>query len=255
MDILAYNRHAWNRNVERRNKWTVPVGADVIAAARRGQWEIQLTSVKPAPRSWFPPLPGCEVLCLGAGGGQQGPVLAAAGAKVTVLDNSPKQLAQDRFVAERESLKIATVEGDMADLSKFGDQSFDLIVHPCSNLFAPKVRPVWNEAFRVLRPTGTLLAGFFNSAFFIFDPFELETRVLRVRHKLPYSDLTSLTEEERERYVQREEPLVFGHTLEDLIGGQLAAGFLLAGFYEDLDPESVLSNYMPSLIATRGIKP
>jgi len=31
--------------------------------------------------------------CLASGGGQQGPVLAAAGAHVTVFDNSPRQLA------------------------------------------------------------------------------------------------------------------------------------------------------------------
>jgi hypothetical protein len=38
--------------------------------------------------------------------GQQGPILAAAGARVTVLDNSPRQLSQDRMVAERDGLEI-----------------------------------------------------------------------------------------------------------------------------------------------------
>jgi 2-polyprenyl-3-methyl-5-hydroxy-6-metoxy-1,4-benzoquinol methylase len=70
------------------------------------------------------------VLCLASGGGQQGPILAAAGARVTVFDNSPQQLAQDRFVARREGLTLETVEGDMRDLSVFADVSFDLIVHP-----------------------------------------------------------------------------------------------------------------------------
>src|SRR5688572_26294267 len=166
MDIRAYNRHAWNRNVEKGDPWTVPVSPEIIAAARKGEWFILLTPTKPVPRSWFPPLPGCEVLCLASGGGQQVPILAAAGAQVTVLDNSPKQLAQDRFVAERESLELTTVEGDMRDLSMFRDGSFDLIVHPCSNMFVPEVRTVWREAFRVLRPGGVMLAGFFNSAFF-----------------------------------------------------------------------------------------
>jgi 2-polyprenyl-3-methyl-5-hydroxy-6-metoxy-1,4-benzoquinol methylase len=62
-------------------------------------------------------LPGADVLCLASGGGQQGPLLAAAGASVTVLDASPRQLEQDRAVAARDGLVIRTVEGDMADLS------------------------------------------------------------------------------------------------------------------------------------------
>ena len=77
--------------------------------------------------------------------------MAAAGATVTVFDNSPKQLAQDRFVAERDELAIETIEGDMRDLTVFADGSFELIVHPVSNLFIPNVRPVWREAYRVLR--------------------------------------------------------------------------------------------------------
>ena len=40
MNIREYNRVAWNKEVERGNKWTVPVSEAVIAAARRGEWEI-----------------------------------------------------------------------------------------------------------------------------------------------------------------------------------------------------------------------
>ena len=36
MDIRAYNRTAWNKQVASGNQWTVPVSADMIAAARRG---------------------------------------------------------------------------------------------------------------------------------------------------------------------------------------------------------------------------
>ena len=103
------------------------------------------------PADWFPALPGLDVLCLASSGGQQAPVLAAAGAAVTVLDNSPAQLARDRLVADRDGLELATVEGDMADLSAFPNGRFGLVFHPCSNCFVPQVRPVWREAFRVLR--------------------------------------------------------------------------------------------------------
>jgi SAM-dependent methyltransferase len=154
-DILRYNRDAWDRQVERGNPWTVPVGPDVIARARQGDWQIILTPTKPVPADWFPPLASLEVLCLASGGGQQGPILAVAGAKVTVFDNSPGQLAQDRLVADREGLMMETIQGDMADLSVFPDGRFDLIVHPVSNVFAPDVKPVWREAYRVLRPEGS----------------------------------------------------------------------------------------------------
>ena len=255
MDIQGYNRDAWDKEVERGNQWTVPVGPDVIEAARRGRWEVLLTDTIPVPRGWFPELDGADVLCLASGGGQQAPIFSAAGANVTVLDNSPKQLAQDRLVAERESLDLKTVEGDMADLSMFADESFDLVFHPVSNLFAPEVRPVWAEAFRVLRRGGVLLAGFLNPAVYIFD-LELADRdgELRVRHALPYADATSLGEEEVKRKIGRGEPLEFSHTLDDQIGGQIEAGFVIAGFYEDRHRDDPIAAYMPTFIATRAIK-
>ena len=255
MDILEYNRQAWDRKVQQGDKWTVAVSPDVITGARRGDWQVVLTPTKPVPRDWFPDLNGLEVLCLASGGGQQAPILAAVGASVTALDNSPRQLAQDRLVAEREGLKIRTVEGDMRDLSAFPDGRFGLVFHPVSNCFVPEVRPVWKEAFRVLRRGGILLAGFTNPALFVFDDAESEQGRLVARHAVPYSDLTSLTEEERRRYTDKGEPLVYGHTLEDQIGGQLDAGFVLTGFYEDRNPGHPLANLLPTSIATRAVKP
>ena len=255
MGVRDYNREAWDREVERGNEWTVPVGPDVIEAARQGRWEIVLTETRPVPRDWFPDLEGADVLCLASGGGQQAPVLAAAGANVTVLDNSPRQLAQDRLVAERDSLTIETVEGDMADLSVFADESFDLVFHPVSNLFAPEVRPVWAEAFRVLRRRGSLLAGFLNPAVYIFDLDLVDSSgELRVRYALPYADATSKSEEEVARQIERGEPLEFSHTLEDQIGGQIEAGFVIAGLYEDRHRDDPIAAHMPTYIATRAIK-
>jgi SAM-dependent methyltransferase len=255
MDIAAYNRQAWDRQVGNGCRWTVPVGPEVIAAARRGDWTVALTPARPVPRDWFPELAGLEVLCLASGGGQQAPIFAAAGAVVSALDLSPAQLEGDRLVAEREGLAVRTVPGDMTDLSAFADGSFALIFHPCSNCFVPDVRPVWREAFRVLRPGGLLLAGFLNPAFFVFDDEAAERGELAVRHAVPYSDLTSLTDEERGRYAAKGEPLLFGHTLEDQVGGQLDAGFVLTGFYEDRDPKHPLSKFLSTYAATRALKP
>lgn len=254
MNLRDYNRSAWDHNVEIGNRWTIPVGPEVIAAARRGEWEIILTPTKPVPRNWFPPLAGLDVLGLASGGGQQCPILAAAGANVTVFDNSPKQLAQDRLVAERDGLPITTVEGDMRDLSVFPDGSFGLIFHPCSNGFVPDILPVWREAYRVLRPGGVLLAGFTNPVLCLFDDAAMERGEFVVKHHIPYSDLTSLTDEERRRYTEKNEPLCFGHTLADQIGGQLDAGFLLTGFYEDVGTSWKLTEYIPCFAATRAAR-
>ena len=256
MDVPGYNREAWDRQVEDGNQWTVPFGHEVIEAARQGRWEVLLTDQKYVPREWFPEMSGADVLCLASGGGQQAPTFAAAGANVTVLDNSPKQLAQDRFVAERESLDLKTVQGDMRDLSAFADESFDLVFHPVSNLFVPEVRPVWSEAFRVLRKGGALLAGFLNPVVYIFD-LELadDTGEVRVRYSLPYSDAASRTEEELGRQMESGEPLEFSHTLEEQIGGQTEAGFLISGFYEDHHRDDPIANFMPTFVATRAIKP
>jgi hypothetical protein len=37
----------------------------------------------------------------------------------------------------------------MQNLSAFPDESFDLIIHPVSNVFCPQIHPVWKEAYRV----------------------------------------------------------------------------------------------------------
>ncbi len=255
MDIRAYNRQAWDKSVEDGSEWTIPVDYETIQAARQGNWKIVLTPVKPVPPAWFPPLPGLQVLCLASGGGQQGPVLAAAGAYVTVLDNSPKQLAQDQRVARREGFELRTVEGDMRDLAVFRDEAFGLIVHPVSNLFVPEIRPVWQECYRVLKPGGALLAGFMNPAFYIFDRDLMDEKgSLQVKYSLPYSDLSSVPPEKLQHYIDQGWPLEFGHTLEDQIGGQLEAGFVITGFYEDRDPRSALDDYMPVYMATRAVK-
>ena len=255
MDIAAHNSRAWDAEVERGNPWTIPVAPEVIAEARAGRWSVVLTPLLPVPRAWFGDLAGRDVLGLAAAGGQQSPVLAAAGARVTVLDNSPRQLAQDRAVAERDGLELRTERGDMRDLGRFADASFDLIFHPVSNLFVPELSPVWRECFRVLRPSGRLLAGFASPVLFLFDAELPEGAALVARHRIPYSDLTALPAEEVARRIAAGEPLEFGHTLEDQIGGQLAAGFRLAALYEDGWPRHPLGTLIKPFMATLAIKP
>jgi len=254
-DPVAHNRGAWDREVDTGNEWTRPVGPDVVARARAGDWSVVLIGYQPTPRDWFPAdLAGTAILCLASGGGQQGPVLAAAGADVTVFDNSPGQLARDDEVAAREGLTIRTVLGDMRDLSAFADASFDVVFNPVSNVFCPDVLPVWQESFRVLRPGGVLMAGFLNPDIFIFDVAALDEREeFIVRHRLPFSTL-DLSDADRAR-AYGDGAIEYSHSLTEQIGGQLATGFLLTHLVEAPHHADATARYMPGYIATRACKP
>lgn len=179
-------------------------------------------------------------------------------ARVTSFDNSARQLAQDKFVADRDNLEIRLEKGDAADLSRFADASFDLIFHPCSNSFIQHLAPVWRECFRVLRRGGRMLVGFTKPEIFIFDQkSEEEEGVLRVRHSLPYSDIESIGSEERAEILESGRALEFSHTLDEQIGGQLAEGFIITGFYEDYwgNEEIVFDKYLPAFVALKSEKP
>ena len=255
LNVRKYNRYAWDTQVDKKNKFTIPVSSDTIADARRGEYSVLLTETKPVPREWFPPFLGLNLLGLASGGGQQGPVFAALGANVTIFDNSPAQLERDRMVAKRDGLSLRTVEGDMRDLSAFADGSFDLVFHPVSNVFCPEVRPVWREAFRVLRKGGILLAGSANPIYYMVGTHADEQETLQIKYSIPYSDLKSMDPDDLEICIEEATPLEFGHSLTDLLGGQADAGFAITGFYEDICPDSPISKYHPTYLATRAVKP
>ena len=257
-DEVEHNRIAWNAESRSGDShWCEPFGKNRIAEAREGKWSVALTAHAAVPRDWFGDVKGKHTLCLGSGGGQQAPLLAAAGAIVTSFDLSEEQLEKDAMVAKREQLNIRLAKGDMADLSCFANESFDVVFHPVSNVFVADVHAVWRECHRVLRPSGRLLSGFMNPDFYRFDHDALEQgQPMVVSYRLPYSDTHSLTPDRLQKKLRRREPLEFSHSLTAQIGGQTAAGFLIAGLYEDHwdDEATRLNPYMPTSIATLGLK-
>ena len=253
MNYIEDNSKIWDNRAENNDIWSIPVTSEMISQARKGMWNIVLTPAKPVPKDWFPDrLDDKKVLCLASGGGQQGPILAALGADVTVFDNSKKQLEKDEFVADRDNLRIKTVQGNMQDLSVFADESFDCIIHPWSNGYINDVRPVWKECARVLKKNGLLLAGFGNPIEYIFDVGKLEKGVLSVKNTIPYADMEHIDNPEIKEIAEKD-GYIWSHTLEDQIQGQIEAGFAIIGFYEDIGG-SVLDKYINSSIATKAIK-
>lgn len=258
-DVLEHNGRAWDRQSrEGESPWVQPVGTADIKRARAGDWSVILTPTRPVPADWFGAGPaGQEVLCLASGGGQQAPLLAAAGARVTSFDYSQAQLDKDAAVAQRDGLELRTVRGDMARLESLADASFDLIFHPVSNVFAADVTAVWRECARVLRPGGRLLAGFMNPDYYLFDHQDIEQGgALTVCYPLPFADTRDLPDTQLRQLLQGDVPLEFSHSLDDQIGAQLAAGFMLAGFYEDRwqDTATPLNRFMPTSMATLAIR-
>ncbi len=258
MKVFDLNKAAWDRAVDDgENPYTKVVSAQQVAQARAGIWSLYLTDNRPVPTEWFPALPGLNVLCLASGGGQQAPILAACGADVTLLDASPRQLAQDQFVARRDGLTIHCVQGDMAVLP-FTAGRFDLILNPVSTLFVPDVRPVWRECNRVLCEGGVLITAFMNPDEFIFDPDALDNQdEFIVKYSLPYVEYETLSPQALADRIQGRRMFHFSHSMEAQLGGMVEAGFAINGFYEDRRSEedgNPIRLYMPSFYVARAEK-
>ena len=254
MDPTRFNRNAWDNIATSKHRWFTPASSEQIRRAGGGDFSIRLTATKSIPTRWIGDVREKSVLALAAGGGHQGPVLAAAGADVTVVDFSQEQLAIDQRLADQHGLQLRTIAADMADLSEIPDRSFDLIINPCSLNFVPVPRSVWKETARVSKPGGVLVSGMMQPVNFLFDPVKRDRGKLKVRFRIPYSDL-DLPPDELEKTIGPERPIDFGHTLTDLIGGQLDAGFQLTDIMEDTwGGDDVLSDHIATFLATRSVR-
>jgi SAM-dependent methyltransferase len=248
------NSHAIDKWVDDGWQWSVPISRDDYINAKNGQWSVLLTPLKPVPAGWFAPclrngrLNGIKLLGLASGGGQQMPLFAALGAECTVFDNSAKMLDHERMIAEREGYAIDIIKGDMTKRLPFEDDAFDLIFHPVSNCYVEDVYHVWRECFRVLKRGGVLLAGMDNGLNYLSE----EDNPLLIVNKLPYNPLKD--EVLYQKCIEIDGTIQFSHTIEEQIGGQLKAGFALTDLYEDTDNDGI-GNYVPTMLATRAVKP
>ena len=229
-------------------EWGQPIDHETFEKAKNNDWSVVLTPTKPVPKEWFCEMKGAKVLGLASGGGQQMPIFSALGAECTVLDYSEKQLQSEKEVAKRESYEINLVKADMTKPLPFEDEAFDLVFHPVSNCYIEDVVHVWKECYRILKKGGILLAGLDNGINFIFDDEEE-----KLMNKLPFNPLKD--KELYEKSLKNDWGIQFSHTIEEQIGGQLQAGFILTDIFEDINGQGRLHDFnVPTFYATRAVK-
>ncbi|MBO4213036.1 MAG: class I SAM-dependent methyltransferase [Clostridia bacterium] len=249
MDYQDINAATIDRWVDEGWEWGRPVSHEVCEKARRGEWEIFLTPTKPVPREWFGDIKGKKILGLASGGGQQMPIFALLGADCTVFDYSERQLESERLVAERENYDIRVIRGDMTKPLPFADGEFDLIFHPVSNCYVKEVKPIWKECFRVLKKGGFLLSGVDNNVNYMVD--DDETTIV---NRLPFDPLVN--PDQMEQLKRDDAGVQFSHGMEEQIGGQIEAGFIIRGLYEDTNGSGRLHELnIPTFLAIRAEKP
>lgn len=147
--IRDINRRAWDNLVRQKSRFTIP--------ARNEDFEHPLKTIDAC--GWLGGnIRGLRVLCLAAGGGKHGPLYAAAGATVTVVDISEAMLALDRQVAAERRLSLRTIQASMEHMPMLQTGEFDLVVQPVSTCYVPDVRAVYREVARVTRPGGLYIS-------------------------------------------------------------------------------------------------
>lgn len=238
--IDKWNKEGW--------EWGIPITHEEFCRAKNGEWKILLTPTKIMPHTWLPAsIKGLKILGLASGGAQQIPVFAALGAECSVLDYSPSQIQSEIDVAAREGYDVEAIRGDMTEPLPFADETFDIIVHPVSNVYVKDVDHVFKECYRVLKRGGILVCGLDNGINFITEDG------LTITNRLPFDPLENA---EHMRLLEEADcGIQFSHTMEEQIGCQLKAGFRLTDIYEDTNGEGRLHELnIPTFIATRAVK-
>lgn len=239
MDYTDINSRIIDKWVDEGWEWAKPVTHDEYIDAKEGKGRIFLTPTKPIPSQWLGDIQEKRVLAPASGGGQQGPILHAMGAEVTVFDNTERMLDMDRSVAKHEGYEIAIIKGDMTEALPFADSYFDIVINPVSNCYIEHPEDVWKECFRILKSRGRLLTGLDNGLNFAVD--ESGEKIV---YPLPYNPLKS------NEKITEEDGVQFSHSYEENILGLIDAGFTIRGIYSDINSSGHLHDLnIPSFYA------
>lgn len=217
--ILSHNRAAWDRLVAKQSGFTRPADDETV--------RDNLATVDPL--GWLGgDVRGKRILCLAAGGGRQGPIYAAAGGIVTVVDLSPAMLELDRVVARERGIELRTVETSMDDLRVFDPGEFDIVIHPVATCYVPDIHQVYRSVARVLSAGGIYVSQH-------KTPTSLQASIKPRGGEYvleePYYRSGPLPEVKGTR-LREEGCLEFLHRWEELIGGLCRAGFVIEDLVE-----------------------
>ena len=234
-DIAKYNRERWNALVQADIGYSRPFLNLDRSAARK------LLD----PYDIMGDIAGKEVLCLAGGGGQQSAAFAILGAQVTVLDLSDSQLTQDRLAANHYGVQIRTEQGDMRDITRFADRSFDLVFQPYSINFIPDPLSVFQEVARVLRDSGLYHLDFGNPFLMGMDERDWTGKGYPLCHvyrdgEVNFNDPNWQVWDRDGNMKEVVGPREFRHTLGTILNSLISTNFVILGVWDDNlgDPEA-----------------
>ena len=223
--IASVNKARWEEVVKEGAGCTLPY-LELDVEAFRAYRESKATSLPkpccddPANRAVMATAKGKDVLCLGAGGGQQSALFSLLGARVTVLDICEGQLEGDRKAAAHYGYDVTTIQGDMRDLSDLADESFDL-VYGMGTCYIPDVHEVFVGVARVLKTGGIYWTMHTNPATEFVDDTDWDGVGYRITK--PYA--------QRER-LRPDGMMEFRHYLGEVFNGLIDLGFSIQRVFE-----------------------
>ena len=216
-ETALINKKHWERMVDEGCGFTRPwldLDREKISQYLNGQLhQIPEHLLEIYPLNILTDIESKDVLCLGAGGGQQSAVFGLLGARVTVIDLSERQLEMDRRAAAHYGYKINLIHSDMRDFSKVEEDSFDL-VYGTGMSYIPDVKQVYSEVNRVLRINKTYRVDFTNPATEFVDCDDWNGQGYSITK--PYTERVRRT---------INGPIEYRHTLSDIFNGLITSGF------------------------------
>jgi SAM-dependent methyltransferase len=220
--IVSYaeaNRQAWNYLARVRSPASTPWPEGQVSECRA--WVDQY--------GWLPWDRLRTVLLVCGAGGQQAPVFAGLGLKVTLLDVSEEQLAVDRRVSARRGIDIELIRADICDPDILPGRTFDLVYQPPSTCYLPNPQLCYRNIARFLEPGGLYLSEHWNPAQMqLGSGNSWDGEGYRIIHPSGTGDALLMGNTSAAEGAET----MFVHRLRDLVGGICDAGFVIERFGE-----------------------
>jgi SAM-dependent methyltransferase len=146
---VAQNRRHWDGMA---HEWVANGERGWRSEPTWGMWDIPEADVRMLPDD----MTGLDAIELGCGTGYVSAWMARRGARVVSIDNSERQLATARRLADEHGIDLTLVHGD-AERVPYPDASFDVAISEYGAAIWCDPHVWVPEAHRLLRPGGSLL--------------------------------------------------------------------------------------------------